>query len=128
MLSSYKLIKSKAFACEEYHFSRTIISPRFILPKKKKLSLEVRYDGERVRVGPRGVLGPAGAAALDEDVVLAGEGDGAERDDEEEVRHVRLHALAVQQVALLRAAIERRFAQNYFNLQGDSSPLRPGLG
>ena len=68
------------------------------------LSLEVWYDGERVRVRPGGVLGPAGAAALDEDVVLAGEGDGAERDDEEEVRHVRLHALAVQQVALLRAA------------------------
>ena len=73
------------------------------------LSLEVWYDGEGVWICPGGVLGPAGAAALDEDVVLAGEGDGAERDDQEEVRHVRLHALAVQEIALLRAANEKRF-------------------
>ena len=73
------------------------------------LSLEVWYDGEGVRVCPGGVLWPAGAAALDEDVVLAGEGDGAERDDQEEVRHVRLHALAVQEIALLRAADEKSF-------------------
>ena len=72
------------------------------------LSLEVWYDGEGVRVRPGGVLWPAGAAALDEDVVLAGEGDGAERDDQEEVRHVRLHALPVQQVALLRAEAEEQ--------------------
>ena len=75
---------------------------------RRKISLEVRYDGEGVRVGPRGVLGPAGAAALDEHVVLAGEGDGAERDDEEQVGHVRLHALAVQEIALLRAANEKK--------------------
>ena len=75
---------------------------------EERFSLEVWYDGERVWVRPGGVLGPAGAAALDEDVVLAGEGDGAERDDEEQVRHVRLHALAVQEIALLRAANEKK--------------------
>ena len=75
----------------------------------QKFSLEVWYDGERVRVRPGGVFRPAGAAALDENVVLTGEGDRAERDDEKEVRHVRLHALAVQEIALLRAASGRFF-------------------
>ena len=72
----------------------------------KNFSLEIWYDREGIGVRPGCVLGPAGAAALDEHVVLSGEGDRAERDDEEQVRHVRLHALAVQEVALLRAANE----------------------
>ena len=77
----------------------------------------------RVGVSARGgVFGSAGAARLHEDVVLAGEGDGAERDDEEQVRHVRLHALAVQQVALLGAANEGKFSMrislfNYLVIQ-----------
>ena len=66
---------------------------------------ELWYDGERVRVVLGvGVPGPAGAAALHQHVVLAGEGDGAQGDHQEQVGHVRLHALAVQQVALGLAA------------------------
>ena len=72
----------------------------------KTFSLEIWYDREGVGVRPGRVLGPAGAAALDEHVVLSGERDRAERNDEEQVRHVRLDALAVQEVALLRAANE----------------------
>ena len=69
------------------------------------VKLQRRHVGKVVRFN---VVGRALPAVAKEDVVLAGEGDGAERDDEEEVRHVRLHALAVQEIALLRAANERK--------------------
>ena len=59
----------------------------------------------RVGVSARGgVFGSAGAARLHEDVVLAGEGDGAQGDDQEEVRDEGLDTLALQHLALAAVA------------------------
>ena len=66
--------------------------------------LKVGYNSGGVWLRPwRRILWSAAASTLHQDVVLSREGDGSKRNHQKQVWHIRLHTLAVDQVALFRA-------------------------
>ena len=84
--------------------------PRAPRPGSRRGRLEGRRGQAlgRRRARARRVLRLADAAALDEHVVLPGERHRAQRDHQEQVGHVGLRALAVDDVALLGPATDGR--------------------
>ena len=66
--------------------------------------LKVGYNSGGVWLRPwRRILWSAAASTLHQDVVLSREGHWSQRNHQKQVWHIRLHTLAVDQVALFRA-------------------------